>query len=183
MSPLDVFLLGLASGLTILTITAYRRLSPRWLRWLLIVMALLLLSGYATLAHVTVDESWLRWWRLIRSVGLTLPGVFAVDQLIRHPAVTPKKVLRWYSPWFIAYGIMSFTPWWRWTTPVVTSGFGLVLLWISGMVIRKLPDRRIRLALISLSLAYLVMGLSGLLLADMLVLLALWSAYETSATS
>jgi hypothetical protein len=58
-----------------------------------------------------------------------------------------------------------------------------MLLWICGMVIRKLPDRRIRLALISLSLAYLVMGLSGWLLADMLVLLALWSAFETANAS
>jgi hypothetical protein len=174
------FLFGLTSGLVILLLTAYRRLSPRWLKWLLIVMALLLLSGYVTLAYVAVDESWLRWWRFIRSVGLTLPGLFAVDQLIRHPAVTPKKVLRWYSPWFMAYGIASFTPWWRWTVPAVTTFFSLMLLWISGMVIRKLPDRRIRLALISLSLAYLAMGLSGLLLADMLLLLALWSAFDTS---
>lgn len=150
---------------------------------MLIVTGLLLLSRYVTLAHFEVDESWLRWWRLISGVSLTLPGVFAVDQLVRHPAVTPKKLLREYSPWLIAYGVMTLTPWWRWAMPALTGLFAFVFLWICGMIIRKLPDRRIRLALVGLCLAYLSMVLSGLLFAEMVVLLALWHAYETSAAT
>lgn len=179
----DGFLLGLASGLAILALTAYRRISPPWLRWLLIASGLLLASRYATLAHFTADEHWLRWWRFVKGISLTLPGVFAVDQLVRHPAMTPKKLLRWYAPLFIAYGVTTLTPWWRETAVILTGVFTLVFLWICGLVIRKLPDRRIRLALIGLCLAYLLIVLSDLLFAEMLVLLALWYAYETSVTS
>lgn len=180
---MDQFLLGLAGGLVVLTITAYRRVSPWWLKWLLSANGLLLLSRYAMLAHIAAEENGLRWWQFVRSVSLTLPGVFAVDQLVRHPAMTPKKLLRWYSPWAIAYGIMTFTPWWREARGVLTGLFTLLFLWICGMVIRKLPDRRIRMALIGLCLAYLCLGFSGLLLTEMLVLLALWHAYDTSASS
>jgi hypothetical protein len=51
------------------------------------------------------------------------------------------------------------------------------------MIIRKLPDRRLRAPLAGLCLAYLLMSCSDWLVADMLVLLALWYAFETSTTS
>lgn len=165
-----MFLLGLATGLAIMTMTAYRRVSPRWLRVLLIVSGLLLLDRYAMLAYFEVDERGLRWWRLVSGVGLTLPGVFAVDQLVRHPAITPKTLLRWYSSWAIAYGVVLLTPWWQGVTSVWIGLFTLVLLWICGLIIRKLPDRRLRAALAGLCLAYLLMSVSDWLFAEMLVL-------------
>ncbi|HAM40971.1 MAG: hypothetical protein A3I71_00445 [Omnitrophica WOR_2 bacterium RIFCSPLOWO2_02_FULL_63_16] len=168
--------------MAILTITAYRRVSPRWLRALLVVSGLLLLSRYIALASFTPEESWVRWWRFVRGVGLTLPGIFAVDQLVRHPAITPKTLLRWYSPWAIAYGVALLTPWWQGSTSVLIGLFTLALLWICCLIIRKLPDRRVRIALAGLCLACLLMSFSDWLFAEMLVLLAIWNAFETSAS-
>ena len=108
---LYLFLLGLASGVTLLTISAYRRVSPGWLKWMLVACGALVISRYATMALFASAETPEHVWRVRHCwfasyLGLTLPSVFAIDQLLRHPAMTPKKLLGWFSPFLLAYGAL-----------------------------------------------------------------------------
>lgn len=220
MAPLAnayLFLLGLAAGFAFLTISAYRQVSPPWLRRLLIVTGVLVIGRYVTMALFTQSDAPERFWAMRRlwfstSYGLTLPSVVAVDQLIRHPAMTPKKLLTWFSPFLLAYAAISLfgafhpvqhpvigwqpelSPAWMLAVTVVQSVF--VLSFIAGclLFIRKIPVRPIQAALAVLVLAYVALGLDGLLLAtgrwyfhpflfsEMLTLLALWYAFSKSTT-
>ena len=208
-----LFCLGLACGLALLTLTAYRRVSPPWLKWLLIGLGLFVMSRYVTLALFTqakaVQQFWaLRHCWLATSVGITLPSVIAVDQLVRHPAMTPKRLLMWFAPFLIVYvaviaaghftpmpdpvigWALKLSPTWQSLLSIVQGIF--VVAFVSGclLLIRKLPSRPIRLALAGLIAAHLYLAVDGLLLAlggwyfrpflfsEMLTLLALWHAFS-----
>ena len=211
-----LFLLGMATGLALLTTTSYLGVSPPWLRWMLMASGLFVMSRYVTMALFTADEA-PRYFLSLRpcwfatSVGLTLPSVCALDQLVRHPAMTPKKLLVWFSPFLIVYGVVlvfaDATPvpdrvvgWmlqlgigWRILLALVQGVFVLGFIGASLLLMRKIPSQPIRLALIGLVLGQGYLGLDGVLLAlgrwyfkpflysEMLMLLALWHAYETSA--
>lgn len=216
MAALYLFLLGLASGIGLLTLSAYRHVSPGWLRWLLMSLGAFVISRYAVLAAFAAAEDPHRLWVLrhcwlASSIGLTVPGVFAVDQLVRHPAISAKKLLRWCSPFLAVYAAVilfgQFTtaqdPWLGWmlhlTSPwhhllsVVQSVFVLGYLGLCVLLIRKIPSRPIQTALAILAVSYGYLGLDGVLLAlgrfyfrpflfsEMFALLALWHAYETAA--
>ena len=211
-----LFLLGLASGITLLTLTAYRRVSPPWLKWFLVATGLFVMSRYLAMALFTSVDAPQRWWGLrycwfATSVGLTLPSVVAVDQLLRHPAMSPKKLLVWYSPFLAAYaavilfGVLTPTPdrvvgW----IPHLSRGWQAVLSITQGIFVLgfigggllfmgKVPSRRLRAALLGLVVGQGGLGIDGLVLAfggwyfrpflytEMLMLLAIWHAYETSA--
>ena len=221
MSPeqggLYLFLLGVASGVALLPLSAYRRVSPRWLKWVLLASGWLVISRYVTLALFTQAKATQQFWMLrhcwlATSIGLTLPSIVAVDQLVRHPAMTPKKLLGWYAPFLLAYALVMlfgrFTPmpdpvigWslslaapWRWLLSAVHSLFVIGFVGVCLLLIRKLPSAPIRLALFGLVLAHLYLAADGLLLAfggwyfrpflfsEMLALLALWHAFQTSAS-
>jgi len=198
MAPLHVFLLGLATGLAVLTLTAYRHVSPLWLTWLLMTTGLLVISRYAMMAAhmsavITMPLSCV--W-LIGFVGFTLPATFAVDHVIRHPAMTPRTLLRWYVPLPVVAGVAFI------------SGFGYLLVLLQAaaclglaglclMLLLKIPSLPIRRALLGLVLAYGYLGLDSLLIVsqpldlqplpldllcpEMVALAALWYAYESSA--
>lgn len=188
---MDRFLLGLASGLVVLTIAAYTRLSPGWLKWLLIATGVSMFGRYAMFALTTSDVGRPSPLWLASGIGLTLPGVFAVDQLVRHPAMTPKKLLRWYAPFLLASVLSLVSPMWRWASPALLGGFVLAFLRICGQLWRKLPESGIRRALLGLCLAYLAVGFASLLVAcgrwdlrdllwtEMFAMLAVWHAFET----
>ena len=84
-------------------------------------------------------------------------------------------------------------PGWQWAMIAVQATFVIGFLSICVMLMRKVPSRPIQGALLGLIMAYSYLGLDGLLLAlgrwyvrpflfsEMLTLLALWHAYETSA--
>ena len=211
-----LFLLGLACGIALLTATSYRRVSPPWLRWLLLASGLFVMSRYVTMALFTANDA-PRYFSALRpcwfatSVGLTLPSIFAIDQLVRHPAMTPKKLLVWFSPFLAVYGLLllfadvtmepdrvagwmpRLTSGWRLLLSVTQGAFVLGFIGISLMLMRKIPSTPIRLALLGLAAAHAYLGVDGLLLAlgrwyvrpflysEILTLLALWHAYETSA--
>lgn len=213
-----LFLLGLASGVSLLTLTAYRRVSPVWLRWLLVLSGAFVTARYVTMALFTSPDAPDRFWALrpcwyATSIGLTLPGVFAIDQLLRHPAISPKRLLIWFMPFALAYGaviffgqaspepdrVIGWVPrlslgWQRWLA-VVHAVFVLGFLGICALFMRKVPSRRIRTALLALAAGCLALGVDGLILAlggwyfrpylytEILMLLALWYAYDTSASS
>ena len=210
-----LFLLGLASGITLLALTAYRRVSPPWLKWLLIASGVFVMSRYVTMALFTSDEAPQRFWALrhcwfATSIGLTLPSVFAIDQLLRHPALSPKKLLCWFAPFLAAYSAVilfgAFSPvpdrvggWiprlssgWQAFVAIVHGTFVIGFLGICGMLMRKIPSRPIRASLLGLAVGQAYLAVDGLLLAsgrwyfrpflysEMLTLLAIWHAYETS---
>lgn len=194
MTAIDFFLLGLASGIALLTMTAYRRVSPRWLRWLLLASGVLLLGHYLSLARsyaligvfaVFVPASWLE--TTGAPLALTLPGVFAIDQLLRHPSITPKTLLWWYGPFAAALVILPLFPLIPfWHLRVLVGLFALGLVGVCAFAILKFPSPTIRPALLVLILGYLALGigyvwLGGFHAFDTLTLLALWYAYDTAA--
>ena len=213
---ISLFLLGLTCGIALLTTTSYRRVTPLWLRWLLMASGLFVMSRYVTMALFTAEEA-PRYFLVLRpcwfatSVGLTLPSVFALDQLVRHPAMTPKKLLARFSPFLVAYGIvllianvvlvpdrfvgwaMHLGPGWQLLLSLTQGAFVLGFIGISVLLMRKVPSTPIRVAIGGLMAGHAYLGFDGLLLAlgqwyfrpflysEMLMLLALWHAYETSA--
>lgn len=212
-----LFLLGLASGVAILTATAYRRVSPVWLRWLLIASGCFMMSRYFTMALFTAPDAPQRFWALRHCwfaslIGLSLPSVFAIDQLVKHPAISPKKLLVWLSPFLLVWAAiilfghsiprpdpslgwtLSLSTGWRWVASSVQTVFMIGIIGICVMLMLKLPSRPIRMALLGLVLGYGYLGVDGLLLAlgasyfrpflysEMVTLLAIWHAYETGAT-
>ena len=212
-----LFLLGLACGLAILPLTAYARLTPRWLRWLLIAAGSLVVGRYVALAGLALAEEPSRVWGLHRLwfgslVGLTLPAVFAVDALIRHPAMTPKKLLRRFSPFLAAYAALilaggsdpvpdriagwavSLSPGWRLFAAIVQGLFIASFIAVCLLLARKLPVPAIQTALLVLTAAYLYLGVDGVIVAfggwydrpflysEMAASLALWYAFQTAAS-
>lgn len=186
-----LFLLGLACGIALLTTTSYRRVSPRWLRWLLLASGALVMSRYGllALAEPPIPSGWLRTVWFASSIGLTLPALFAVDQLLKHPAITPAKLLRWYVPFVVLYGVALFFGDFVRGLAVVHGLFSTALLTAGWLSLRRVPVWSIRRALLLLIAAYfglaadtLRTGLSaGFAYSEMLALLTLWHAYETSA--
>lgn len=211
-----LFLLGLAAGLALLTTTSYRRVSPAWLRRLLLALGAFVTLRYLAIAvFAEIDDPrgvwWLRRAWFATSVGLTLPSVVALDQLLRHPAMTPAKLLRWFSPFLAAYAAVivfgnydlapaahggwmpELSPAWRMLVSVVQSAFVLGFTAIAGFVMWRFPLKPARVALAGLLAAHWYLGFDGILLAaggwypwpflysEMLALLALWAAFETAA--
>ena len=219
LSPIGlyIFLLGLATGLTVLTLTAYRRASPPWLRWLLIALGGFTTTRYLTMALFVITAPLerlvvLRPCWLASMVGLTIPSVFAVDQLVKHPAMSAKRLLRWLSPLLVAYAVIilfaNFTsrfdpligwtlhlsPGWRWVAAGVQTVFVTGFLGLCVTLMLQRPSRRIWLALLGLVVSHGYLSLDGILVAmggwyvrpflysEILTLLALWYAYETAAS-
>ena len=213
----DLFLLGLASGITLLTITSYRRVSPPWLRRLLMLSGFFVMSRYLAMALLTSSDAPQRFWSLrfcwyATTIGLMLPSVFAVDQLLRHPAMSPKRLLRWCAPFLTVYSaVMVFgaaapmpdrvagraphlSAGWQAILSIVQGVFVVGFVGLCVRFMRKIPPGRLRVALGGLVLGQFGLGCDGLLLTmggwyfrpflytEMAMLLALWFAYETSAT-
>ena len=214
-----VFLLGVAAGLTVLTMTAYHRVSPSWLKWLLLATSLLTLSRYIAIARFAdatyPDQLWSWGYSdYAKSIGFTLPSVMVIDQLLRHPKMSPQRLLRWIAPLLLTDALMisvvtlapqldrllggwvpHVTSGWRWAFIGVQ---GLFVIGFIGAIVFLLrqpylaqPARR---AFWGLLLAYVALGVDGVSLAlgtwsvrptlysDMVALLAIWYAYDTSAT-
>ena len=157
--------LGLALGMTVLAMTAYARISPRWLRWSLLASGAFVACRYLTMAAFasSADPEALgaikRCW-FASSIGLTFPGAVAVDQLVRHPAMTPKKLLRWLAPFLLVYtavllfgrfeladdpiagASVKLLGWGRAVIIVAHSAFVAGISWVTLQLIPKLPDRK-----------------------------------------
>ena len=212
-----LFLLGLAAGMTFLTVSSYRRVSPTWLRWLLTISGLFVASRYLAMALFAATDSPQRVWGFrhcwfATSLGFPLAASFAVDQLIRHPAMTPTKLLRWLAPFLAVYAAVIFvapmtaspdriagwtlhlTAGWQrllGTTHLVFTGLFLAM---AGLMMRKIPSHPIRIALAGLALGFVCLALDGLLAAlrvwyfrpylfsELFMLLALWHAFDTASS-
>ena len=212
-----VFLLGLAAGLAVLAASSYRRVSPSWLRRLLMSLGAFVCLRYVAVAlfadAADPRQVWL--WRhawFATSVGLTLPSIVALDQLLRHPAMTPGKLLRAFAPFLLAYAAvilfgaceavpdpvagwtLKLAPAWRIVVSVTQSAFVLGFTGVAGFVIWKFPLMPVRIALGLLLLAHWWLAADGVLLAmgrwypwpflysEMATLLALTFAFETAAS-
>ncbi len=213
-----LFLLGLSAGITLLAVTSFRRTSPAWLKWLLTATGLFLAGHYITLALLTTPGDPKQFSLLLRlfgfadTFGLTLPGVMVLDQLLRHPAMSPKKLLVRFSPFLVVYAAITLLAPIK-VVPDRTAGWALALfgIWpavlfftqaifltgfigISVMLMRKIPSAPIRKALFGLTAGYLYLAVDFLLAAlgkwyfrpflfsELAVLLAFWHAYETSSS-
>ncbi len=184
--PIDeppLFFLGLAAGIALLPTTAYRHVSPNWLRWLLIATGLGMTARYAVTgqlagAGTAVPPHLLRADWLVVFLDVTLPGVFAMDQLVRHPAITPRRLLTWYAPCLAlaAAAAVLGPPF----PSLVSAAFAVGFAAIACILMRKLPGWTVRLALLALAAGMALVAIGGLA-AEIVVLLALWHAYETGA--
>lgn len=205
MSPTGahLFLLGFAAGASLLTTASYRRVSPAWLRRLLMIV-----GGFVAFRYVAVAVfaqaadphavwAWRHAW-FATIVGLTLPSVVALDQLLRHPAMTSAKLLTWFSPFLAVYAAiilfggyvaapaagggwtLHLTPAWRTVLMITQSAFVLGFIGIAGFVIVKFPLPQVRAALAVLIAAQLGLSLHQLP-SELFALLALWYAFETAS--
>ena len=197
--------LGLALGCTVVAMTAYLSVSPAWLRGLLLGSGVLAAGRYVSMAVLAVNGSaganWLvthAWFGT--SIGLTFPAAVALDQLVRHPAMTPQKVLRVYAPFFAADVLVllfgrvqvaldpvagvdvALLGLWNWLLVASQALFVLGVLWLGAALITKIPIRRIQLALAVLMGAYAALGLNvrPVLWSEMAACLALWFALDTA---
>lgn len=186
----DVFLLGLAGGLAVMTVAACRRVFPRWLMASLLACGALVATRYVALAAAAPQVTA---WRgaLWQSgmIGMSWPAIAAVDQLVRHPAMTPTRLLQWYLPFLLTFGL---TMPWPIAASIAQGLFAVAFIGVCAWLIRKLPSQPIRLALAGLAVGQAGLVLSGLcamvggwkerslLVAEMLMWLALWHAFETA---
>lgn len=207
-----LFLLGLAAGMGLLTLTAYRAVSPAWLRRLLTVVSMCVIARYVSLALFAMLQQPPLPWLLARcwyasTVGLTLPSVVAIDQLVRHPAMTPRRLLTWFSPFLAVYvatllfgvvvppiGEPVLAAPWRMVLSTTQAIFATSFIAACVLFIRKVPLLPIRIALAALAAAHTYLAVDGMILAaggwyfrpylfsEMAALLALWFAYETAAS-
>jgi len=178
--------------------------------------ALFMMARYGTLAAFATiadpESIWvLRHCWFASSISLTLPSVFAVDQLIRHPAMTPRKLLLGYAPFLAAYlcvimfadftpmpdriagWALKLSPGWVILVSIVQSIFVALFVAACAFFVKKIPIFSIRLPLILLAIAHLWMAADGALLAlggwyfrpflfsEMFTLLCLWYAFESAA--
>ena len=209
------FLLGLASGIAVLTISAFQRVSPPWLKGLLAASGLFVISRYVALALFAAADTpervwaWRHCW-FATSLALPLQSVFAVDQLLRHPAMSPKRLLGWLAPFLIASSAvilfagmtpvpdriagwsLRLNPGWQRLLSITHGLFVAGFLGISLPLMRKVPARPIRIALLGLALAQACLALDGVILAlggwyfrpylysEMLALFAIWHAFKTA---
>ena len=209
------FFLGLSIGISLLTMTSYRRVSPTWLRWLLIVSGILLIAHQLTLALVINSSSSDHLWALrvlwyLMPMALLFPGIMAIDQLLRHPAMSPKRLLQWLLPFFGAdIALMALArltvvpdPTVGWM-PVLAKGWAISSLTLHEAMLaaavvaclyligKPLPHA-MRQALWGLTIGLIALGLAIILLtvtrhwlilplSELPMLFALWCAYETSA--
>ena len=173
---LDAFLLGFAAGLALLTLTAYRHASPAWLRWLLILLALLMAGRYAVLTLISLNAP----ERLVSAAfpALALSAVMAIDHVVRHPAMTPRKLLQWVLPFLFLDGAVILLQAWR-LTWILHSLFAAGFAAVCVMLGRKIPSRPIRQALAALAAGQLLLAAAPSLYSEMLMLAALWFAYDT----
>ena len=194
------FFLGLAAGLSAFLVSEYLALSPRWFRWVVTLSSLGVISRHVLLAMIAIAPPATLGWgaRLIdawASVGLTLPCAVAIDQMVRHPAMTPKKVLTAYAPVAAALLVTFITGGNRALLAVIHGAFALAAVWFGALLIRKLPGTSVRLALAGLAAAQVVLAgrqLAAVFAAldlrlglgtDLLVLGSIWAALKTARTS
>ena len=211
-----LFLLGLACGVSLLPLSYYAVASPRWLRGLLVFVGALGAGRYLAMAAFAVIDDpqqiwfWHRLW-FGSAIGLTVPGIFAVDALIRHPAMTPEKLLRRIAPLLAVYAVLALFAqaravpdrlmgWhielmsgWRLFAAVIQAVFVAGMIAMCLLLIRKIPVSSIRGALALLALAYAGLAADGLLLAfggwyarpflftEMLTSLSLYHAFRTAS--
>lgn len=198
-----LFCLGLALGVTLLAMSAYLALSPPWLRWLLLASGALVASRYVVMAVLSVDPApqaaWgLRWCWYGTSIGLPFASAVALDALVRHPAMSPKKLLRWFSPFLAGYVLAIFlghltvaadpllgaslklTGLGVWLLASVHAVFVAGFVWLGCQLFRKIPSKPIRLALAALMLAQGYWYLRPYLFSEMAALLAVWFALQTA---
>ncbi len=174
-ASVDGFLAGVAFGLTFLLLTTYRHVSPAWLKQLLMSLALLLAARYAALALLTPAEEQL--WQAVFPV-LALSSVMAIDHVIRHPAMTPKKLLAWVAPAVAVDGAVILLNAFRLASLfhlLIAIGFSAACV----MLARKIPSPPIRQALAALAAGQLLLVAVPGLPSEMAMLMALWFAYDT----
>ena len=182
MLRLDVFLPGIACGMSLVLLTSFRTISTREIRWVLIACGLLLVSRYISLASTSpryiLGAEWFRLLEIERTLGLWVPYAISLDQVLRHPAMTPKRVLRGCVVVSLIYLLASYLP-----VPLISIaletllalglvGFGLFLA-------RKIPALREGLV----PLVFGTVCLSLVRLGFVFELACLWFLWDTIDTA
>ena len=177
----------------------------------------MIISRYVTQVLFAVADRPERVWALrhcwfATSLGFPLLSAFAVDQLIRHPAMTPTKLLRWLAPFLVIYGAIvlaapmtaspdpvagwavHLVPWAQRLLGATHLAFTAAFIGACVLLMRKIPSAPIRVALLGLVAGFALLSLDGILSAlriwyfrpylfsELAMLLALWHAYDTAAS-
>lgn len=198
-----IYLTGIASGTVLLAMSAYRHASPVWLKWLLWITGLFLILRY-TLTVLFLESGSLHFFQLqsyrwaVATACLCVPALFVIDQMLRHPAMSPEKFARIALPAILIQALcvlfgdqFAFL---GWVSFGVFQLFALALVVFCIRLWPQIPNTLLKRALSILiaALAFLagesIMSLMGStlsasgVLAEILMLAALWHTYETSFT-
>lgn len=193
-----VFLLGWAVGASALLFSEYLALSPRWFRWVIAAAGFGVVLRYWLLALTAITPVPLAAWMIDgvdvwAAVSLTFPCAVALDQLVRHPAMTPKKLLRSYAPVAAAWMVAVIVN--RLAVAIVHTAFALLVVWMGAQLIRKLPLHKIQLSVAGLAAAQLLLAaqrLAGsqavldirvLLASECVVLGSIWASLRAARTA
>ncbi len=198
-----LYLTGFASGTVLLALSGYRQASPSWLKWLLWATGAFLLTRYfmTILALQSFPEVFFqihhyRW--AVATTCLGIPGLFVIDQMLRHPAMSPEKFARIALPVIVLQALCvvlsDFVPWIMWLSFGI---YQLTALGLVGFCLRlmfQVPNALMKRALAALIFGFGCLAVEGLislqgnpfaapgLLSEIITLIALWYAYEASAT-
>ena len=93
-------------------------------------------------------------------IGLTWPVMAAVDQLVRHPAMTPKKLALWYAP-FLVCSLVAIVGGMARAVGCLLAGFSAVLMVVAGAMWRRLPPGAVKSALAMLMVAAVACAAEG----------------------
>ena len=184
------FLLGFSVGVCLLPLAASHRASPTWIRGVVAGVTLFIMARYLAIAADLTAPGWSLPLLAFPTAGTAFVGVLAVDQLIRHPAMSPRRLVAWCALALAAH-LALLAGGWRWAALALLLAFSGACGGASLVFARAIPDRRIRAALLGVGGAQVVVIAASLLvlkhgqlaptlIAAMVANLAAWQALESS---
>ena len=189
------YMLGLVTGTALFPVWTFGRVSPSWMRGLILGCQLVIAAHYCLLGQMPPagpdDLQWFRPVWLAQGAQVIVSAV-VLDQLIRHPAMSPRRLLLAAGPFAavpVLAAIIGPGAWTAWGTEGALTAFHLLYAAVGGFLLLKIRMRRLQGMLALLLIAHLAFWASQSRLvpwrssawADVVLYCSLAFAYQTSA--
>jgi hypothetical protein len=190
----STFTAGLSTGLALMLLLSFRPLSPRWLRWNLYLDGLFLAAFSATRGAVEAT-AYAQYSSFVLTLSLALPSLFAIDQLVRHPAMRLQRLSMAASIAFLVivlcYVLEGFTQARLWGRLSLVWGacVALAIAFMAVRFLKSVPHPTVKAALGGLVLglaaitAHHLLNLAGtapeaLMLLEPLAIFLIWFGFD-----